>query len=374
VTQHTDVLVIGGGIMGLAFAWEAARGGRSVTLLERSDAARGASIRNFGMIWPVGQPAGELHAIAMRSRSRWLELRDAGVVWTRECGSLHVVFEGDEAAVLAEFAERAPAAGVPCELLPGSEAVRRFPAVAPDAAAVLWSPTELVVDPPRAIAALTRWLREAHGVDVRFSTTVVGIEMPRVVTARGERFEAPLVIVCGGADFETLFPDLWDASGTRRCKLQMLRTRPQPSGWRLGPALAGGLTMRFYSSFAACASIDALRRRFDETMADYGRWGIHVMASQTADGAITLGDSHEYGLSLSIFNKEEIDELILAYLRRFAIFPEMRIAERWHGIYAKHPGKPYCVFQPEPRVRIVTGLGGAGMTLSFGLAETLYEA
>jgi glycine/D-amino acid oxidase-like deaminating enzyme len=108
VTDPTDVIVVGGGIMGLAFAWEAARRGRRVTLLERSDAARGASIRNFGMVWPVGQPAGERHALAMRSRSRWLELRDAGAVWAAECGSVHVVFEEDEARVLAEFKPRQP--------------------------------------------------------------------------------------------------------------------------------------------------------------------------------------------------------------------------------------------------------------------------
>ena len=69
-----------------------------------------------------------------------------------------------------------------------------------------------------------------------------------------------------------------------------------------------------------------------------------------------------------------IDDLILRYLSTFARFPDMRIAERWHGVYAKHPQQPYFTCEPEPNVSIVTGLGGAGMTLSMGLAETLVAA
>jgi FAD dependent oxidoreductase TIGR03364 len=369
VTNPTDVIVVGGGIMGLAFACEAARRGRRVTLLERSDAARGASIRNFGMVWPVGQPAGERHALAMRSRSRWLELRDAGAVWAAECGSVHVVFEEDEARVLAEFADRAPGLGVPCELLAGPEAARRFPAIPADARAVLWSPTELVVNPPKAIAAVAAHLATAYGVDIRFSTTVVGIDMPVVTTSCGQRLEAAQVIVCGGADFETLFPDLWAASGTRRCKLQMLRTRPQPDGWRLGPHAAGGLTLAHYAGFEICPSLTALKQRLAASMPAHTAAGIHVMASQNEAGEVILGDSHDYDAPLDPFESEAIDDLILAYARRMLRLPDWSIAARWHGVYAKGPDPIHFAAEPQPGCFVMGSPGGAGMTLAFGLAE-----
>lgn len=369
MTNRADVVVVGGGIVGLAFAWEAARRGQRVTLLERGDIARGASIRNFGMVWPVGQPSGERHALAMRSRSRWLSLRDAGVLWALECGSLHVVFEQDEAQVLAEFAARAPAVGVPCTLFDGAEAARRFPAIPADAAAVLWSPSELAVDPPRALPAIAAHLRTCHGVDIRFSTVVVGIDMPCVLSASGERFEAPLVLVCGGADFETLFPDLWAASGTRRCKLQMLRTQPQPHGWRIGPHVAGGLTLAHYAGFEICPSLPALKRRLAAALPHHHAAGIHVMASQNEAGEVILGDSHDYARPLDPFDARDIDDLVVAYARQMLRLPEWSIAARWHGIYATWPHGVHFTAQPQPGCFVMGSPGGAGMTLSFGLAE-----
>jgi len=72
---------------------------------------------------------------------------------------------------------------------------------------------------------------------------------------------------------------------------------------------------------------------------------------------------------VDIFDKSEIDRLILDYAGTFLRAPSLDVAQHWHGSYAKHPTQPFISLSPEPEVRIVTAAGGSGMTLSFGIAE-----
>jgi FAD dependent oxidoreductase TIGR03364 len=372
---RADVAVVGAGVVGLAFAWEAARRGRSVVLFDRAAPPRGASVRNFGMIWPIGQAPGPDYDRALRSRARWRELRARAGLWAAECGALHVVYRADEDAVLREFATVAPALGVACEYLSAREAVARFPAVNPDGlVGALFSPTELAVDPRDAVARITRFLVETFGVRVRFGTAVTAIEMPHVRTAGGETWRADRAFVCSGTDFETLFPDVFAASGIRRCKLQMMRTGPQPGGWRVGTHLAGGLTLCHYKSFEVCSTLAAVRARTAATMPEYVKYGIHVMAAQNERGEVVIGDSHEYDADISPFDKAEIDALVLAYLGQMLDLPDRTVAARWHGVYAKHPTRSLVTAEPQPGCVLAVAPGGAGMTLSFGLAEDWWEA
>lgn len=338
-------------------------------VFERSLRASGASVRNFGMIWPIGQPHGPLHQLALRSRELWLEALDDSRIPYWPTGSLHVAYREDEAAVAREFVEIGSAFGYQSRWLTPDQISARSEAVEPEGlVGGIWSETELTVDPRVTLALLPKYLTEKFGVKFRFGCGVRGIALP-AVDAGGECWKVDHVIVCGGYDFESLYHEAYRQSGLTRVKLQMLRTEPQPGGWRLGPALAAGLTLRFYPSFNICTSLPALKKRIAEETPEYDRWGIHALVSQTEAGELTLGDSHEYGLAVDIFNKEEIDDLILRCISQFLRAPSMRIAQRWYGVYAKHPEQPFLSFEPAAGVRIVTSPGGSGMTLSFGVAE-----
>ena len=64
--------------------------------------------------------------------------------------------------------------------------------------------------------------------------------------------------------------------------------------------------------------------------------------------------------------------MILSYLKKIALFKEWHITESWNGIYPKlTDGETDLFYSPEQSVYIVNGLGGAGMTLSFGFAEEI---
>ena len=371
--QSKSAIVIGAGIVGLATAWALALRGFSVKVFERSDRAVGASIRNFGMIWPVGQTTGKMYDRAIRSRNVWKEIAPQAGFWHETAGSLHLAYQPDEWQVLQELFEVFRKEGRSVQLMDKSAVAAASGAVVTQGLlGGLHSGDEIIVDPREAIAALPGWLTEQLHIEFHWGKCVSYISDQIVYIGNDEEHEADLVFICNGADFETLYPEHFARQPVTKCKLQMMRLAAQPADWRIGPALCGGLSLIHYASFKAAPSLAALRQRYSEEMADYLQWGIHVMVAQNGKGELTVGDSHEYGLTHDPFDKELINRKIMDYLRTFACFKDWSVAQTWNGVYAKlTDGEADLFFSPEPYIYVINGVGGAGMTLSFGLAEEL---
>lgn len=373
--QGERVGIVGAGIVGLAHAWSAAARGHKVTVFERSDVANGASIRNFGLVWLIGQSHEQL-TTAMLSRSRWLDLAKETGMWVKSCGSLLLAHRQDEWEVLQEFFEFHRNSPLGCHLrLLGPEAsLACSSAINPDNfLGSLRSDLELGINPTAAIRAIPKWLEQRFGAQFFFKTTVVDAQTGILRTADRKNHSFDRIIVCSGHDFETLFPDYFCDASIRKCKLQMMRTVAQHSSFDLGSILASGLTLRHYSNFQCCPSLSKLAERIQHETPELNEYGIHVMASQDDLGRLVLGDSHEYGSALEPFDSCLINELILRELQKIIRIPDWTIESRWHGIYGKSADGIVSVLEPQPGVTICTGLGGGGMTLSFGLAEAMWQ-
>ncbi|QXV67527.1 TIGR03364 family FAD-dependent oxidoreductase [Mucilaginibacter achroorhodeus] len=372
--SNKTAIVIGAGIVGLATARALAIRGYKVDIFERNERAVGASIRNFGMVWPIGQPTGQLFDRAMLSRSIWKQICGEAGIWHDEVGSLHLAYHDDELQVMQQYVD-VNASLRDCALLTAEQALQKSPAVNTNGLkGALWSGTEMIIESREAIGTVAAYLAEKHSVNFHWNTAISEVKTNTVKTGN-QTYQADEIFICSGTEFETLYPEIFAATPITKCKLQMMRMAAQPNNWRIGPSLCGSLSMVHYPGFQAAASLPALRARYEEHYAEYLKWGIHVMVSQNQYGELTVGDSHEYGLVHDPFDKEFINKMIVDYLKTFTNLKDTRVIQTWNGIYAKLTnGKTELILDVEPGVTIINGLGGNGMTLSFGLCEQVIAA
>jgi FAD dependent oxidoreductase TIGR03364 len=356
---ETDLCVVGAGILGLAHAYEARAQGLRVVVLDRDRRAVGASVRNFGHVFVGAMASGAPFERALAARARWLELGRAAGIEPVQAGSLVVARAQDELGVLADAAgDRHRQA----RMLTAQEAGRLAPIPTAELLGALHSPLDLRVDPRAAVAALAAQLGDA----VHWGACVESIE-PGLVAARGLQVRAPLIVVCPGPGYAELPAALRTGlEELTRCKLQMLRIAA-PSGRSYAPALVTGLSLIRYPGFAGRPAAAGLRERLARERPELLEAGIHLLVTQLPDGDLIIGDTHEYGETVSPFGDERLDELLLAEARRLLGASEMKVRERWHGIYPS-AGGDFVVTAPMEGVRVVEVVCGLGMTLSFGIA------
>jgi glycine oxidase len=185
--QSSEVLVVGGGIIGLAIAWRARQAGMSVTVLERDELGGGTSRVAAGMLAPVaevefGAGGRRLLELGVRSAAMWpafaceLEQRAGVPVGLMSTGTLLLARDEDDARELERQLELRRSLDLRVTRLRPSQAREREPALAPTVRMALEVPDDHSVDPRLVLAALAR-VCAADGVQVRTGVSVARVEL-----------------------------------------------------------------------------------------------------------------------------------------------------------------------------------------------------
>jgi glycine oxidase len=226
-----DVVVVGGGVIGLAVAWRTARRGLSVAVVD-PDPGGGASHASAGMLAPVSEVTyteEPLLRLGLASLGRWPsfreELEDASgrPVDYRVDGTLSVAYTADDLASLSDLADFEESLGLKTERLTGRECRAYEPMLSPAVRGGLLARDDAWVNPRRVVQALLAafpgaLVRERVTGLIRAGDAVTGVRTERADLAAGT------VVVAAGAWSAELAPEL----PVRPVKGQILRLRGAP--------------------------------------------------------------------------------------------------------------------------------------------------
>ncbi|MBB1261007.1 TIGR03364 family FAD-dependent oxidoreductase [Streptomyces alkaliterrae] len=361
------VIVVGGGVLGTMHAWQAVRRGHEVVQLEREPQARGASVRNFGLVWVGGRAPGVELDTALRARALWEEIGDrVPALGFRTGGSLTVVRTAAELAVAKAAAEAPEAAARGHRLLDTKQALALNPALrglTDGTLGALWCERDAAVEPRTAQRALQDHLRTTGRYTFLGGREIRAVDGPSVTDDHGERHSGDCVVLCPGDRVGGLVRELAPELPVRRVRLQMMQTAPLDE--RLTTSVADADSFRYYPAYHS-DELDRVQPQ-PPVAAEHH---MQLLMVQRADGSLTVGDTHEYEQPFGFDVDERPYEHLAAVATALLGRPLPPVRRRWAGVYAQCLDPTRLVARHRlDRGTLVTGPGGRGMTCSPAIAE-----
>jgi glycine/D-amino acid oxidase-like deaminating enzyme len=366
-----DVVVVGGGIIGAACAFELARAGAAVTLLEKDELAAGASGRNLGYLDTSKDPV--LAPLARASLGRYLEIAtdppSPFFLDEEPVGTLAVTIEEDEVDELQGWAKAAEAVDIPLEHL---------------GAAVRELEPELS---PRVIDAYL--LHEGHRVDPLALTVCYGAlarnagatirhHCPaRRLVERGDRvagvttddgvLEADIVVLAAGPWSSALARPLGirlPIASARGWLVHAAPERPLFRHWIQSGArrLLGGEAVMATEPGPLLVSM----REFGEGAETRD---IAPMIQPAPDGSILTGTSREPSFATDT-NDLDVPRIVAAQAARLVpALADAPVLSTWSGVRPVSPDERPMIGWAREGLFVATGHGSEGVILGAGSAE-----
>lgn len=373
--KNFDIVVVGAGILGIAHAYHCLEAGYKVALVERNAYPMDATVRNFGQVVPSGFGS-KWQMYGRESLRIYKEFQSKTDLTIRQEGTVYLASDEAEERLINELRAINQKNGYTSHLLTHKECIDKYSGVRPDyVRAGLFFPEEVVVDPRMMAKRLIDYLVSERGLSYFPNTPICQIEKKDKVVMTSKReiqFSADKVFLCCGAEFESLYPQLFAASDIKLVKIQMMETLPQTSVNILG-AILTGWTIRRYEAFQECPSYAEIKAKEDAE--DYQRVnGVHILFKQSLDGSVIIGDSHHYksvrdGVRMDYMNDAELNEYMLYEAKKIYQLDTWSLRNVWYGIYSQREDSDIFNETIDGDIHIVTAIGGKGMSGSLGYAQ-----
>lgn len=387
----TDVVIVGGGVVGISTALFLAERGHAVTVVEKGQVAGEQSGRNWGWCREQLRSAVEL-PIAMLSMRLWRSMsarigEDCGF---RQTGMMIVTRDDDEIARWQAWLDETRGCGIAGGLLDASGIRARLKGCADDWKAAIHSPTDGWTEPATAVPAMARAARRL-GVRIVQNCAARGWEtsagtLSHVVTEKGS-VRTARVLVAGGA---------WSSMLMRRHGYRFIQSGVHGTAFRTAAApevFAGGVGSPLFS----------FRRRRDGGytigLRGRGRVELSPMGIREANHFLPLFFQRHGGLTLragrSFFDgpfawrRWRLDQAspfeasrsydpppepkivadgLAAMRAAYPVLRDIEVAESWGGLIDATPDMVPCIgaIPGQPGVFLASGFSGHGMALGPG--------
>ena len=349
MSEHFDVAIAGGGIVGAACAFACARRGLKTALVERDVLGSGATAAGMGHIVVMDDSEAQF-ALTRYSQQLWNELAPSlpPSAEFEQRGTLWIAADREEMDAaerkFAYYTQRS----VPCRLLNAAELRQEEPHLAPGFAGGLLVLEDSVVYPPAVALELARRAQQS-GAALILGRSCTGIGESHLVLDDDSTVRAGRVVLALGADSTHLRPDL----PVRKRKGHLVITDRYPG------YVHHQLVELGYLKSAHSVSADSV--------------AFNVQPRQT--GQLLIGSSRQFGAEHA-----GVDQPILgAMLARAALYlpgiARLSAIRVWTGFRAATPDK-LPLIGPDRRdlsLLIATGHEGLGITTSLATAELIAD-